>query len=182
MAAGSASRFGSNKLTVHLDGRSLILRALEAIPEEMVQHAVVVTQYPEISRIAKEYYFTDIFNEHPENGISESVKLGLSRLLDCDGVLFQVADQPLLRQETVAALVGLWRQYPDHIAALAHNGQRGNPCLFPARFFPELMALEGDRGGSAVICRHPEALLLLETDARQLADADTPDQLEQLHR
>ena len=182
MAAGSAVRFGSNKLTTLLDGQSLIRRALEAIPTEMVQQTVVVTQYPEISALTKEHSFTDIFNGHPEKGISETVRLGLSRLSDCDGVLFQVADQPLLRRETVAALIDFWRQHPDCITALSHNGQRGNPCLFPARFFPELMALEGDRGGSAVIRRHPEALLLLEADARQLADADTPEQLEQLHR
>ena len=182
MAAGSAVRFGSNKLATLLDGQSLIRRALEAIPTEMAQQTVVVTQYPEISMLAKEYSFTDIFNEHSEKGISETVKLGLSHLLDCDGVLFQVADQPLLQRETVAALIDFWQQHPDCIAALGHNGQRGNPCLFPARFFPELMALEGDRGGSAVIRRHPEALLLLEADAQQLADADTPEQLDQLHR
>lgn len=182
MAAGNAVRFGSNKLAAQLDGRSLISRALATIPQTALHKVVVVTQYPEIASIAKGYHFTPVFNEHPENGISETVKLGLSRLLDCDGILFQVSDQPLLRQETVAALIELWRQNPDRIVALGHNGQRGNPCLFPARFFPELMALEGDRGGSTVIRRHPESLLLLETEACQLADVDTPAQLEQLHR
>lgn len=182
MAAGNAVRFGSNKLSALLEGRRLIDCALAAIPQEAFQQTVIVTQYPEISSIAKEYCFTVIFNEHPDHGISETVKMGLSHLLDCDGVLFQVSDQPLLRQETVAALAELWRQHPDCIVALGHNGQRGNPCLFSARFFPELLALEGDRGGSAVIRRHPEALLLLETEACQLADVDTPDQLEQLNR
>ena len=180
MAAGNASRFGGNKLTAVFDGRSLIRRALEAIPENAFDQVVVVTQYPEIMRLAKEFHFAAIFNEHPENGISETVKIGLTQLRDCDGVLFQVADQPLLRQEIVAELVELWRQQPDRIAALSHGGQRGNPCLFPARFFPELMALEGDRGGSAVIRRHPESLILLETEARQLADVDTAAQLKQL--
>ena len=32
MAAGNARRFGQNKLSAALDGRSLILRALEAVP------------------------------------------------------------------------------------------------------------------------------------------------------
>ena len=59
---------------------------------------------------------------------------------------------------------------------------RGNPCLFPARFFPELMALEGDRGGSGVIRRHPEALLLLETAERELQDIDTPQALKDLEQ
>ena len=68
----------------------------------------------------------------------------------------------------------------ERIAALGHGGIRGNPCLFPARFFPELLALEGDQGGGAVIRRHPEALLLLETAAEELRDVDTQAALAEL--
>ena len=39
----------------------------------------------------------------------------------------------------VAALVALWQDHPDKIAALGHGGVRGNPCLFPARLLPELL-------------------------------------------
>ena len=70
------------------------------------------------------------------------------------------------------------RPLPDCIAAAAHNGKRGNPCLFPARFFPELCALEADRGGSSVIRRHEDALLLVEAGERELFDCDTKQALE----
>ena len=66
----------------------------------------------------------------------------------------------------------------DCIAAAAYNGKRGNPCLFPARFFPELCALEADRGGSSVIRRHEDALLLVEAGERELFDCDTKQALE----
>ena len=95
----------------------------------------------------------------------------------CPGALFLVADQPLLRRESVDALVTLWLEKPDGIAALGHGGVRGNPCLFPARLFPELRALQGDRGGAAVIRRHEDLLTLLEVDPRELQDADTPEAL-----
>ena len=180
MAAGNATRFGGNKLTSLLDGRSLIRRSLEAIPPSLFEQVVVVTQYPDIAILAKEFRFTVIFNEHPESGISGTIQLGLTQLRGCGGVMFQVSDQPFLRQETVARLAALWHPNPDSIAALSHNGQRGNPCIFPARFFPELMNLSGDQGGSAVIRRHPEALTLLEREAVQLADVDTRAALEQL--
>ena len=88
-----------------------------------------------------------------------------------------MADQPLLRRESVDALVTLWQEKPDGIAALGHGGVRGNPCLFPARLFPELWALQGDRGGAAVIRRHEDLLTLLEVDPRELQDADTPEAL-----
>lgn len=180
LASGYGRRYGANKLAVSLEGRSLIRRALEAIPAERLAKAVVVTQYEEVAACAKQYNFTVIRNEHPERGISQSLRLGLAALHDCDGVLFTVADQPLLRQESITALLDLWSRQPEKIASMSSGGRRGNPCLFPALLFPELMALEGDRGGSAVIRRHPEDLVLLEVDALELADVDTPQALEAL--
>lgn len=174
MAAGNARRFGNNKLAAQLDGRSLIRRTLDAIPPDVFDSVIVVTQYPEIAVLAQEYSFTAIRNEHPDFGISHTIKLGLSELMDCHGVLFLVSDQPLLKRESVAALAEFWRQQPEHIAALGHNGVRGNPCLFPARFFPELLELREDRGGNAVIRRHKECLVLLDVDAAELTDIDTP--------
>lgn len=177
MAAGNASRFGKNKLAREIGGKSLIRRALEAVPAEAFHRVAVVTQYPEVMALAAEFGFQALKNPHPEWGVSHTIHLGLSAMNGCDGVLFQVADQPFLRRETVARAAALWRENPTAVVALAHSGQRGNPCLFPARFFSELMALEGDRGGSGVIRRHPEALILLEVEEQELWDVDTPQAL-----
>lgn len=143
---------------------------------------VVVSQYPEILSLAEEYGFGAVLNDQPDLGLSRSVRLGLERLTDCDGVLFLVADQPWLKRDSAEALAALWAQNPAKIAAMAHGGVRGNPCLFPARFYPELLELTGDRGGSSVIRRHEDALILLETDALELADVDTPAALEQVRQ
>ena len=177
LAAGSARRFGGNKLTAAVEGVALIRRALSAVPAERFSRVAVVTQYPEIRELAKEFSFTPVWNDAPEAGVSRSIALGLAALGNCPGALFLVADQPLLRRESVDALVTLWQEKPDGIAALGHGGVRGNPCLFPARLFPELRALQGDRGGAAVIRRHEDLLTLLEVDPRELQDADTPEAL-----
>ncbi len=178
LAAGNARRFGSNKLNAQVEGVSLIRRALDAVPGGLA--TVVVSQYPDILALAGEYGFDALLNDRPELGLSRSVRLGLAHLTDCDGVLFLVSDQPRLKRDSVEALAALWAQNPEKIAAMAHNGVRGNPCLFPARLFPELLALTGDRGGSAVIRHHEDDLILLETDAPELADVDTPAALEQV--
>lgn len=180
LAAGSASRFGGNKLTATVEGQALIRRALSAVPAEQLSAVAVVTQYPEILDLAREFSFTPVRNDAPEAGVSRSIALGLAALGDCPGALFLVADQPLLQRESVEALVALWQRQPDGVAALGHGGVRGNPCLFPARLFPELLALRGDRGGSAVIRRHEDVLTLLEVDPRELQDADTPEALERI--
>ena len=74
----------------------------------------------------------------------------------------------------MAELVDLYRRHPSHIVALGHNGVRGNPCLFPARFFPELRALREDQAAAARSSAVTRTLLLLyDVPARQLADVDT---------
>ena len=45
MAAGNARRFGENKLAAQLRGRSLILRALEAVPAEEFEK-IMTTYFP----------------------------------------------------------------------------------------------------------------------------------------
>lgn len=181
MAAGFGRRFGGNKLQVEFDGGlSLIECALSAIPGEKLEQVVVVTQYPKIEELAKKYGFTSLPNPHPEIGQSESIRIGLEALWDCDAVMFQVADQPKLQKETVARLIDFAADHPDRIVGLGHNGHRGNPCIFPSRLYPELMALTGDHGGRSVILTHEEELLLLEVSPSQLLDIDTPEQLQDL--
>ena len=178
MAAGNAERFGENKLLcAAIDGRSLIEHALDAIPRECFARTLVVTQYPEITALAKERGFETLQNEHPERGQSETIRLGTRALSDCDAICFMVSDQPLLQRETLAREVNFFSSHREHIVALGHNGVRGNPCLFPARFFPELLALEGDVGGSAVIKKHPDDLLLFEAPEEEMRDVDTKEAL-----
>ena len=137
----------------------------------------LVYSLPEIAALAKERGFVTLQNEHPERGQSGTIRLGTRALSDCGAICFMVADQPLLRCETLAREVDFFSSHREHIVALGHNGVRGNPCLFPARFFPELLALEGDVGGGAVIRKHLDALLLFPADERELRDADTKDAL-----
>lgn len=178
MAAGNASRFGENKLTARFDGQSLFSLALAAIPKELFARVTVVSQYPALLEEAARTGFDTILNDRPQDGISRTIRLGTQAMADCAGILYMVADQPLLRAGTVRRVVDVWRVHPECIAAAAHNGNRGNPCLFPARFFPELCALEADRGGSSVIRRHEDALLLVEAGERELFDCDTKQALE----
>ena len=178
MAAGNASRFGGNKLAARFDGVTLIERTLRAIDSTLFSAVTVVTQYDAIEQLAAERGFAVIRNTQPELGVSHTIRLGTEAMSDCDGILYLVSDQPLLRANTVRRLADAWRAEPACIISAAHGGHRGNPCLFPARFFPELCALEGDRGGSSVIRRHEDVLRLVETDEHELFDCDTKQALE----
>ena len=177
MAAGNSLRFGGNKLLQEIEGLPMIRRALSSIPTEQLHAITVVTQYTAIAEMAADFGFSSVINSHPEWGISHTIALGIRSMPDVDAILFLVADQPWLKKNSVERLLETFRRHPDKITALAHNGKRGNPCIFPAEFFPQLRSLRGDTGGSHVIRQYPERLLLVEADADELKDIDTKDEL-----
>jgi molybdenum cofactor cytidylyltransferase len=58
------------------------------------------------------------------------------------------------------------------------DGKRGNPVVWARRFFPELMALDGDIGARHLIGRYPEAISDVPlTGTAALTDVDTPEAL-----
>ena len=176
MAAGNGRRFGENKLAATLNGKPLIRYALEAVPQGL--EVVVVTQYDAVAAMAAEYGFHCIKNEHPEWGVSHTIRLGTEHLLHCDGILYMVSDQPFLQRSSVDQIVDLWRSNPSCIVGAAHNGVRGNPDLFPRDLFPALLSLEGDQGGGGIIRANEDRLLLVEIHKNELSDVDTKAALE----
>ncbi|MGM9552998.1 MAG: NTP transferase domain-containing protein [Faecousia sp.] len=180
MAAGNAARFGQNKLAAKINGKSLIRHALEAVPKAQFSRVAVVTQYPEIAEMAREFGFEAIENKHPDYGISHTIALGTQALSECDAILYMVSDQPLLGSTSVARVVSCWREHPQYIVGAAHNGKRGNPCIFPRAFYGELLALTEDHGGNSVIRRHPDRLVTVEVAQKELTDVDTPQALKDL--
>lgn len=182
MAAGNASRFGDNKLAAEFEGKPLIVRTLDAVPETMFSAVTVVTQYPEIEHLAIERGFAAIRNEHPDWGISHTIRLGTEAMRGCDAILYLVSDQPKLTRNSVRRVVEAWLADPDRIVGAAHDGKRGNPCIFPQAFFPELMQLREDHGGNTVIKKHPECLVTVEIAKAELTDVDTPEALQKLKK
>ncbi|MEL7610674.1 MAG: nucleotidyltransferase family protein [Bacillota bacterium] len=181
MAAGAASRFGSNKLLSTFRGIPLCEHAFRALPHEFFYRCVAVTGYDQVAQIARRYKYGVVTNFNPAAGASFTVRLGTRQLFDADAALFAVADQPLLKKESVKRLLALYRENPGRIVSLAYGERRGNPAVFPRAYFDELMSLSGDQGGSAVIREHPEALLLCQVeDERELFDVDTAKELESL--
>ena len=184
MASGLSRRFGANKLLADFCGQPMLCRAFAATAAPSISARIVVTRSEEVQALCRAQGVPVLLHSLP--GRNDTVRLGLSVLLkqlpELSGCMFLPGDQPLLRRESVGRLVDFYREHPEHIAALGHDGVRGNPCLFPARLFPELLALQGDHGGNQVIRRHEEDLLLWEVPAPELTDVDTPQVLAQLRR
>lgn len=178
MASGVSKRFGSNKLMADFHGTPLIQRALEAT-EGLFTRRVVVTRHECIAALCREQNIDVVLHDLPHR--SDTVRLGLEALGDLDCCMFLPGDQPLLRRETVAMLLENWKDHPDSIIRPVYEDTEGSPVLFPAWTFPELMNLPEGKGGGVVMKKYPHALCRVSiSNPFELADADTPETLEQL--
>lgn len=108
MAAGNASRFGANKLFAAYRGKTFLELALLAVPPQLFARVMVVSQYEPALGLARQYGFEAIRNCEPELGVSRTIQLGTQAMLDCDAILYMVADQPLLQPNSVCAVAERW--------------------------------------------------------------------------
>ncbi|NCB62028.1 MAG: nucleotidyltransferase family protein [Clostridia bacterium] len=178
MASGFSRRFGGDKLLSPLGGAPLYRHAFTALPATLFDRAVVTSRFPEILDYAQHQGYDARKNPGAGEGVAAGIRLGLAGMEDLDGVLFAVCDQPWLTRGSVERLIAAFASDPRSITALSWGGKKGNPVIFPADLIPELRALIGDRGGSAVIRNHLDRLRLVAAEsADELRDVDTPEDL-----
>lgn len=104
-------------------------------------------------------------NAHHESGIASSLGCGLRALArDIDGALVMLGDMPALRGEHLDRLIAAFDAAAPAIVAPARAGRRGNPVLWPRRYFPELLALTGMAGARRLLTLHAENLLLVPVE------------------
>ncbi len=180
LAAGASRRFGADKLLAEYNGKPLFLHGLQTLAAACAGRTDarlwVVTNTPAIAEAARTLGAGAVPSPHSEQGQSHSIRAGLDAAAPLeagDFLLFAVADQPRLRPQTVGRFLDL--AVPGTWAATAVCGDRvGNPGLFCAALAPELRALQGDRGGRAVLNRRPDRLLRVPCAPEELQDIDTP--------
>ena len=201
LAAGNSRRFGANKPLYEIDGIPMYRHVLEQLDDtkkkieniyseysdivqlnnlyrnnitaKIICNIIVITQYDAIAEAAKTKEIQVLYNPHPEDGISSSVKIGLNASLDADAVLFTVSDQPWLTSETICELIHVFLNTSKGIACVSCQGKMGNPCIFDRKYYNELLSLEGDKGGKKVIMKHLDDTQIYEIEAgRELEDID----------
>ena len=178
MASGLGKRFGGNKLMADFLGEPMICRVLDAT-EGIFAQRVVVTRSPEVAALCQTRGIRSVLHELPHR--SDTVRLGLEAMDGMDQCMFTAADQPLLRQETVAALALAAANAPEQIWRPICQGEPGAPVIFPGWTFPELLCLPEGKGGGYVVKKYPDRLRTVTVrDWYELKDADTPEDLTQL--
>ncbi len=177
LAAGTATRFGSDKL-LHVLPHDVPIaiqaaRHLRAVFEKNV----FVVIRPEATALA------DLFGkegcvivpcERAGQGMGASLACAVRAAPNAEGFVVALADMPFIRSSTIAAV-------RDALAAGAplvapyFRARRGHPVGLAAIFRSELEALEGDEGARKIISAHEKSLLKIPVgDPGVLRDIDTP--------
>jgi CTP:molybdopterin cytidylyltransferase MocA len=116
-------------------------------------------------------------NPDPGEGPITSLRLALDAAGDAaEGLVYLPVDHPLVRPETVAALLTAARSAGAALTLPVHDGQRGHPAVFGAALFAELSDASLEGGARTVTHRHlADALLVGVDDPGVLTDIDTPE-------
>ncbi|MFT7338736.1 MAG: molybdenum cofactor cytidylyltransferase [Marinobacter maritimus] len=87
-------------------------------------------------------------------GMAASLAAGIRSLGPyAKGVFVLVADQPLLDTKALEAFGAAARCFPAQPAAADYGRRPGVPAYLPRGLWPEVLALEGDRGASRLLAK-----------------------------
>ncbi len=123
---------------------------------------------------------TLICNPAPENGMFSSARLGAVRLDPEVGAFFvQPVDIPLVKPETLQALLNHLQQ-PDSCCLIpCCDGKRGHPPLLRAALIDSMLAYDGNGGLRGLLSRFSSQELQVD-DQGVLLGMNTPQQYQAL--
>jgi molybdenum cofactor cytidylyltransferase len=185
LAAGTSSRMGGqNKLLRVFDGLPLVRHAVDAALASRCTQVLAVTgcEAESVESTLDRDRVSIVRNPDYATGMSTSLRCGLAALpTDIPAVLVVLADMPRVSAAHIDRIVGAFDPSRPAILAPTFQGRRGNPVLWPRRYFAELRGIVGDTGARGLLETHAADVLSvpIETGAI-LADVDTPADLADL--
>ena len=182
LAAGRSSRMGgSNKMLARVDGIPLVVRARNAALASRAVSVTVVTGFEaeQVAALVAAPRVSIVHNPDFAQGLAASLRRGIAALPpDVEGVVVLLADMPRITASHLDTLIDAYAS-GDRIIVPTHCGQRGNPILWPRRYFAAMQAIEGDKGARELLAGHAEEILTVEMpDNAIFTDVDTPEDLE----
>ena len=140
LAAGSARRFGSDKLSATFAGQPLVHHAIFAALAAPVTRVILVAHPALEIGIRSRVEVVRLTS----SALSDSLRAGLAAAGDVDGLFVFLGDMPLVPHGAAARLAEL---IGDAYAAMPlHAGKPGHPVLLSRLAFADVATLTGDAG------------------------------------
>ena len=179
LAAGSATRFGSDKLQHPLPhGVSIAVQAARHLKAEVSR--VVAAVRPEAVATARALAAEGcevVVCERAAQGMGASLACAARAAGDADGYLVALADMPFVRRSTIAAVREALARGAT-LAAPYWRARRGHPVGFAGRLRGALEASSGDEGARRLLEAHAAELVKVPVgDPGAIRDIDQPSDL-----
>lgn len=176
LAAGASRRFGTQKLVAPLNGKPVVRWTVERVLASRVTDVVVVLGHEgdAVRSALLGLSARTVVNDRFRSGMSASIAAGLAALAPATpGALIVLGDQPGVSPRVLDDLIAAHESSAESIIVPVYRGTRGNPVLFPASLFADVMATTGDTGARDVVLRHADRVRELELDLPMPPDIDT---------
>lgn len=185
LAAGSSSRLGQPKQLLAYQHKSLLGHTIDAA-KKVTNGIVLVILGGNYELIAGNTSYADtnmIYNPDWEEGISSSIRLGLSRIRlenkDLDKVILAVCDQPFIDENIFEGLIKEAAISGKGIVASSYSGTLGTPVLFDKEYFADLAALKGKQGAKIILGKFEGHITSVPFEKGEI-DIDTPEDYKRL--
>lgn len=179
LAAGSATRFGSDKLQHALPhGVSIAVQSARHLKSELGRVVAVVRPNSDqlISKLKAEGCEV-VVCENAAEGMGASLACAARTAGEVDGYVIALADMPFLRRSTIAAVRDALAAGAP-LAAPYFRARRGHPVGLARGFFQDLLALQGDEGAKRLLAAHEKQMVKIPVgDPGALRDIDRPEDL-----
>jgi molybdenum cofactor cytidylyltransferase len=180
LAAGSATRFGSDKLQHSLPhGVSMAVQSARHLKSQVPRVVAVV-------RPGSPILEKNLAAEGCGVVVCENAGEGMGASLACaaraaarlsppaDGYLVALGDMPFVRPSSIAAVRDALAGGAPLVAPF-WRARRGHPVGIAGRFIEELLNLRGDEGAKALLAANAQSLLKIPVgDPGVIRDIDTP--------
>lgn len=180
LAAGSSSRFGSDK-RLHLlaDGTPMAVASAHNLHAACDQVLAVVSSGSEalVSLLAEEGVDA-VVCESSALGMGYSLAAGVRAMPQASAWLVALADMPFIAASTYGSVAAALRNGASIAAPMLH-GRRGHPVGFAHIWYGQLAGLKGDEGARSILIGAKESVVYCEVDDENvLWDIDTPSDLQ----
>jgi molybdenum cofactor cytidylyltransferase len=176
LAAGSASRFGSDKLQHSLPhGVPMAVQAARHLRSAVSRVVCVVKPgADDLGRSLAAEGCEVVVCENAAEGMGASLACAARAAGAADGYLVALGDMPFVRPSSIAAVRDALAGGAP-LAAPVWRARRGHPVGVSGQFFEELLTLHGDAGAKALLAANAKRLLKIPVgDPGVIRDIDTP--------
>jgi molybdenum cofactor cytidylyltransferase len=178
LSAGESKRMGTPKQLLPWGKTIILQRIVDMASASRLEMILLILGYraDEIaSRISLSPLSRILVNQDFKEGMSSSVKCGITNAPpDAEAFMILLGDQPFIDTQVINTLIDAYHTGGQGITIPVHNGRRGHPVIFDARYREELLAIS-DQGAREVVNRHATDIFEVHMDSPNiLSDLDTP--------